>query len=690
MSRLWGLRGKSLIIPVMAFLLALIPALFIGSKAIDSLRAHFVEGYAEQHALLHMQRVSAPISRELALVQRFADLEATRRWFLAPQGADNRERFFEEAEGFRRQFDGDDYYVVRDDSQEMFYDDGQAASRREPRHQLSPDAPQDAWYYRNIASERPYSVRAAKSQVLGLTRVWVSVRVEDQGRVLGMLGAGLNFDALLRDAVASTDSEMVSYVVGPSGELLGTARDGEMRSADLDDPAAMAATRLAALARPGEDREAFATMMASAKNRPGVVQTRLLEWEGESRQVTVGYLPQIHWWLVSTLDHRSAVLFHSQDLWLLAAALLIGLLVLLVAVSFTLNRWIVRPLTQLSRSARELSRGKFDAPLATSRRDEIGELSRNFAYMARRVRTHTEELESRILERTAALEASNTEMQRARRQIEDSLTYASVLQRAILPEAELKAQPRLHYGVLWLPRDQVGGDIFLFRGDERGYLLGVIDCAGHGIPGALMTMLARAIFDNAVNRVGSDDPAGVLNEIDRRVRRVLLHEGASSAITPHMDAGLVWVEHGADALVYAGAKLALYATDGETLERLPGGRRALAFKRPEAYVNQHLSLRDGWTYTLSSDGFLDQAGGVTGYGFGERSFEAMLKRHAALAPDAQVDAFAAELMAYQGGKPQRDDITLLCFRPDGPHQVRADDDGVHSHSGLQEDTSWTS
>ncbi|MFX5547145.1 SpoIIE family protein phosphatase, partial [Acinetobacter baumannii] len=78
-----------------------------------------------------------------------------------------------------------------------------------------------------------------------------------------------------------------------------------------------------------------------------------------------------------------------------------------------------------------------------------------------------------------------------------------------------------HHFILWKPRDVVGGDFYVYREQADGYLIGVVDCAGHGVPGALMTMLARAAIDHAIEAVGSRDPAAILGETDQAMRSML-------------------------------------------------------------------------------------------------------------------------------------------------------------------------
>jgi serine phosphatase RsbU (regulator of sigma subunit) len=97
---------------------------------------------------------------------------------------------------------------------------------------------------------------------------------------------------------------------------------------------------------------------------------------------------------------------------------------------------------------------------------------------------------------------------------------------------------------------------------------------------------------------------------------------------------------------------------------LPGARRALGDKRQGDYHNQQIALQPGRTFYLCTDGFLDQAGGERGFGFGNSRFADMLRRHASLPLNEQSAAFSDTLAAYQGDYPQRDDITMLCFRFD--------------------------
>ncbi|MDR5901065.1 biofilm regulation protein phosphatase SiaA [Halomonas icarae] len=663
MAYRWGLRGQSTLSLLLACLLALIPALLIGWQALDSARHHFATRYAEQYTLLHMQRILAPVSRELALSRRFADSVVTREWLAAPDDATRRDRFFREAEGFRSQFSGEAYFIVNHGTGNYYFNDDVSSESHLPRYRIDPDDPDNAWYFATMAGSNTYNINVNLDAKLGLAKVWLNVKIMDGDRPLGLAGGGLDLSRFLNDFMRSSAQGLTPLIIDARGAIQAHPDRNQLALSsgaltELSDDA----PHLQALLGSDAQRERLESAMREARLRPGEVQVLDAELKGEPRLLSVGYIPELQWLLVTALDLKSAPLIDSRWLLPLASSLLLVFLILLAGFTYGIERLVLAPLRRLQHSAQAIADGDYGSRLPVERSDEIGELSRAFSHMAAQIEHHTQELEEKVRQRTQALESSNAQMIAARRQIDASLEYASIIQRAILPDRQMARHLADQHAVLWRPRDQVGGDFYIFHATDSGYLMGVVDCAGHGVPGALMTMLARAIIDHAIRKVGADDPAGILNETHRQSRETLHHESLPASIATNMDIGLVWIEHGAGQLTFAGAKLSLYASDGEELAIYSGGRRALGQRRAMTYENRVLPLHDHWTYSLCSDGFLDQAGGEHGFGFGNARFEKMLKRHAATPLDQQIARYEAELDAYRGQHSQRDDVTLLCFR----------------------------
>ncbi|MGE4340905.1 MAG: SpoIIE family protein phosphatase, partial [Pigmentiphaga sp.] len=337
---------------------------------------------------------------------------------------------------------------------------------------------------------------------------------------------------------------------------------------------------------------------------------------------------------------------------------------LMAAFGYGVERLVLRPFRRLLSSAHAIATGQYSVKLPPPSNVEIGVLSRSFGEMADLIRLHTTELEDRVRARTRELEAANQAMATAQKKIGDSIDYASMIQQATLPTRQLIRSLGRNHFVLWRPRDVVGGDFYIFQADNGNYLLGIIDCAGHGVPGALMTMLAKAAVDVAIQECGPDDPAAMLTRTDTAMRAMLRDSHLPRGLATNADAGLVYIDRQRGKLRYAGARISLYASDGRSVIEHRGGKRTLGERRRGDYDNLELPLDNGTTYYLTTDGILDQAGGEHGYGFGNQRFLELLRRLASLPLTEQADTLNAELAAYQGNRPQRDDITLLSFRFD--------------------------
>jgi phosphoserine phosphatase RsbU/P len=330
------------------------------------------------------------------------------------------------------------------------------------------------------------------------------------------------------------------------------------------------------------------------------------------------------------------------------------LLAVLALLSFLIiNKRIVSPLAGLSRQISRIEGGDENELLKVSGDDELAKLVNGFNLVLSSMRTAYAELDS-----------SNGQLREANRQIADSIRYAGILQRSILPDKQLKEVFGKDHFILWQPKDIVGGDYYLFHADAGRCLAGVADCAGHGVPGAMMTMMARAGVDRSIRDVGIGSPAAILTCTDAAMRSILLDDRLSKAIATSMDMGLVALDFETRSLRFSGARISLYWSDGEQFHSIAGETRALCERRRGSYTDHLLPLLPGFTYYLTTDGYLDQSGGEHGFSIGNDRFTALLVEHASKPLLEQREAFANALVEFRGSYPQRDDITMLSFRFD--------------------------
>src|SRR5690606_9866869 len=410
------------------------------------------------------------------------------------------------------------------------------------------------------------------------------------------------------------------------------------------------------------DATALRDLMVMARQQPESAHAIRVALDDTVQLMSVAHVPELDWYIMTSVDPTAARVVDTHWMWAGLAGIVLLMAALMAAFGYGVERLVLRPIRRLQQSARAVADGNYKVALPQRGNDEIADLSRAFNDMAARISANTATLEDRVRERTTELEAANRAMAVAQKNIGDSIDYASLIQRAILPDRQLAQSLGDHHFVLWRPRDVVGGDFYIFRADADNCLLGIMDCAGHGVPGALMTMLARAAVDAAVQETGPDDPALILARCDSAMRGMLAEAHLPRALATNADAGLVYIDRARKRLLFSGARLSLYVSDGTHVHEHKGARRSLLDKRQGIFTNLELPLDPGHTFYLVTDGFLDQAGGDRGYGFGNDRFRDMLAEHAAQPLADQPELFTRALAAYQGDHPQRDDITMLSFR----------------------------
>lgn len=340
---------------------------------------------------------------------------------------------------------------------------------------------------------------------------------------------------------------------------------------------------------------------------------------------------------------------HALTTMVLAALLVLGALISYLIV---FGR-VIRPLRSLVRQSHQIANddASRDVRLRVAGSDEISRLAQAFNGVL-----------GRQHQAMLALDEVNQKLKQVNQQVDDSIRYAALLQKSILPDRLLSERFGADHFVLWQPRDTVGGDYYVFYDDGRRCLAGVADCAGHGVPGAMMTMLARAGLDRYVQQVGIDSPAAVLEATNAGMHVVLSEALLSRALATSMDVGLLLLDFESNILRFAGAKISLYWSDGDTVQMIKGDHRSLWDRRRGTYRDHEMPLLRDVTYYMATDGLFDQSGGDLGFGLGQERFREWLLEHARRPLAQQRESFRDSLIAFRGSYPQRDDITLLSFR----------------------------
>ncbi|MCK6420891.1 MAG: SpoIIE family protein phosphatase [Aquabacterium sp.] len=278
-----------------------------------------------------------------------------------------------------------------------------------------------------------------------------------------------------------------------------------------------------------------------------------------------------------------------------------------------------------------------------------------------------------LVQAMSALEAEKT------RQLLDSIHYASRIQRAYLKASNESVQRGLPgHGLLWQPRDIVGGDCYFFRDFDDGMLGGLIDCTGHGVPGAFMTLIALSWMEQmATQGYDRDDPGALLARLNRFVKTVIdqrqadkgwLGEAALQA-DDGMDAALFWMPRGEATLRWSSARLPLFVAEpGKPLRLIDGDRAAVGYASTDMdhqWPNHELALTPNQRLLAVTDGIIDQVGGPRRIALGKRRLGEFFQQVCADRPERIAVALEAHFTDWQGSERRRDDVTALCWSLDG-------------------------
>lgn len=628
-----------------------------------SVAARYVERYSVSQNLLDRNRVLSIIDRDATLSLKLADDPFVRAWMTDEDNPTLRAPALQQLESYRSLFRDRSYFVGVAESLSYYVNtletDGTVHTV------LDPDQPHDRWFFETLASDRDFWINVDFNVLLNEIRVWINTLVRTgEGELLGAAGTGMDVSDFLAALAEQELPGISTVVVNAEGQIL-AHRDREIIEHNARVTRNEDRINLETLITDATDRVALRDMLDQLRTAPPErpreqVDTVTLKVEGTPVTAAVGYIPELDWFNLVLVEEGAVI--GPAEFFPFIALILVSLIGVLGVVVVLLNRLVLVPLGRLDHAANQVARGSYDVQLAGNRNDEIGRLARSFTTMSAEIRRYTTELENMVEERTRELHDS-------RERILESIRYGSLIQGSIMPpEAELRHHLRESY-LLQHPLDEVGGDFAWFHPLDDGFCVAVVDCTGHGVPGAFMTMLVSAVLNRVVATIGSETtPAEMLQQVHKHVQDGL----RAGTETEHLDNGLDIAlcrfratPGGNGEIDFSGAGIPLWYRDGQGLHRIPGARVRLGFhsteRHPEIPVHR-VAVHENSVYYLITDGVLDLPGGQHGYGLGTRGFEEIL-READGRAELGVEAIKAALVAYQGSYPARDDLLLWAFTP---------------------------
>ena len=269
-------------------------------------------------------------------------------------------------------------------------------------------------------------------------------------------------------------------------------------------------------------------------------------------------------------------------------------------------------------------------------------------------------LENKVKERTEQLALKNAELAEKSKNITDSIRYAKYIQNAILPKQELLQQTLRNYFILFKPKDIVSGDFYWLKQDGNNIYIAAVDCTGHGVPGAMLSIEASHLLNTAFNADNTKTPAGILNKLDKLVDQALHNKVDDIEIKDGMDLSICKINFSINTVEYAGAFNSIYLVRNNILIEYDADNIFIGSNSDnKQYTNQTFKLEKDDTIYMFSDGYADQFGGDKGKKYKYRNLQQLLVKNNNKPMDAQKEALNNDFEHWRGNLEQVDDVMII-------------------------------
>ncbi|WP_044209350.1 7TM diverse intracellular signaling domain-containing protein [Flammeovirga sp. OC4] len=291
-------------------------------------------------------------------------------------------------------------------------------------------------------------------------------------------------------------------------------------------------------------------------------------------------------------------------------------------------------------------------------------------------------LEEKVTERTEELNATNEELSvlveqvyqqneminKKNSDLESSINYAQRIQKSILPtDEELKANIQSFF-IYYKPKDVVSGDIYWYEKMGDHHFFAAVDCTGHGVPGAFVSMMASNLLREIVAASKSPSPNEVLDQLDEHVKKNFNQKNNNNK--EGMDISLCIWDDTKENLYYAGAKnpLVILREDNK-IETIKGDKKSVGGNIHPHYdamrfTSHHIPLTDDIKgFYIFSDGIQDQFGGEKGKKLMKKGLLDIIQKYGDLNVETQGQKIEADIEQWKGNQKQIDDMLLIGFLP---------------------------
>jgi serine phosphatase RsbU (regulator of sigma subunit)/streptogramin lyase len=287
----------------------------------------------------------------------------------------------------------------------------------------------------------------------------------------------------------------------------------------------------------------------------------------------------------------------------------------------------------------------------------------------RKLRHEKKILEDKVTERTAEVVEKNKELDEINQDITASIRYAKRIQDAILPPDDFVKKHLPNTFILFKPKDIVSGDFYWMEDRQDRVIFAAVDCTGHGVPGAFMSIVGHNLLDRVVGEHQISQPSKILDELNKGISDTLRQTNLEdNTVRDGMDIAVCAFDRTTGILEFAGAYNPLWIIRGKELIEVKADKFPIGNSRSgvtNKFTNHQIQLQKGDTIYIFSDGYSDQFGGPVGKKFKASALKNLLLQSQHLSMDEQHSLLDTTIESWRGNHEQVDDILVIGTRYNG-------------------------
>lgn len=284
-----------------------------------------------------------------------------------------------------------------------------------------------------------------------------------------------------------------------------------------------------------------------------------------------------------------------------------------------------------------------------------------FRWRLRKLNKDKQKLENKVSERTKQLQVAYDQIEEKNHEITDSISYAKGIQEAILPPSSHFKELVGDSFVFYKPKDIVAGDFYWLNTWNNKVLFAAADCTGHGVPGAMVSVVCHGALNRSVREFDLHEPARILG----KTREIVIETFSKSErdVKDGMDVSLCCLDKDKGTLEFSGANNSLYVIKNGEIEEIKADKQPVGkYEFAEDFTNHSIKVEDGMCIYLFSDGYADQFGGEKGKKLKYKPFKEILLKIHQLSMDEQKEILNKEFEKWKGDFEQVDDVCIIGVR----------------------------